>query len=123
MKYVTRFLFIPVAIVVVAFAVANRQPATISLWPLPWDLSVPVFLAVLGALAIGALIGGAVVWFSVVKWRMRAKSDERRIRNLEHEMDAHDPAPANDTASSAKPSGSTLPVAGADRRIGRRAGG
>ena len=119
MKYFSRLLFIPVAIVVVAFAVANRQSATISLWPLPWELAVPVFLAVLGALAVGALIGGAVVWFSVVKWRMRAKSDERRIRTLEHEMDTHDATPANDTTSA---TGSTLPVAGGDRRIGRRTG-
>ena len=50
---------VPAALVVVDFAVANRQPLTLELWPLPWSLEAPAFLAVLGALGAGLVIGAA----------------------------------------------------------------
>jgi uncharacterized integral membrane protein len=86
LKYLARLAFIPIAIVVVVFAVTNRGPVTLSLWPLPYDIVIPLFLAVLGALGAGVLIGGGVVWFGIVKWRFRARAGERRSRALEREL-------------------------------------
>jgi len=48
---------LPLAAFAVAFAVANRQPVELDLWPLPITLGLAVYLAVLGALAIGLILG------------------------------------------------------------------
>jgi uncharacterized integral membrane protein len=104
LKYFWRLVFIPVAVVVVVFAVTNRSPVTLSLWPLPYDIVVPLFVSVLGALGAGVLIGGGAIWFGVVKWRLRARAGERRSKSLERELAAA--RPHEDAMAPAQP---TLP--------------
>ena len=103
MRYFARLVFIPVAVIVVIFAVMNRGPATVSLWPLPYDIVVPLFVAVLGALAAGALLGGGVVWFGIVKWRFKARAGQRRTRALERELAAARPHDDERIAAAAPP--------------------
>jgi uncharacterized integral membrane protein len=106
LKYFARLVFIPVAVAVVIFAVMNRGAVTVSLWPLPYDIVIPLFVAVLGAMAAGALLGGGVVWFGIVKWRFKARAGERRARALERELAATHPredVPASGAAPLALP--------------------
>jgi len=98
-----RLVFIPVAVVVVIFAVTNRGPVTVSLWPLPYDIVIPLFVAVLGATAAGALLGGGVVWFGIVKWRFKARAGERRTRALERELAATRPREDERVSAAAPP--------------------
>ena len=49
---------LPLVLVVAAFALSNRQRVTLDLWPLPVETTLPLYLAVLGPLALG-LLGGA----------------------------------------------------------------
>lgn len=44
------------------FAASNPQPAVLALWPLPFTLETPLYLAAFGPFLIGALVGGLVVW-------------------------------------------------------------
>lgn len=57
MKRLTWILVLPLAAVAVIFAVMNRTPVAIDLWPLPWQIQAPVFLILLGSLGVGLLIG------------------------------------------------------------------
>lgn len=86
MKLFYRLVFIPVAAVFVVFAVANRHPLTLNLWPLPLEIDLPVYIAVLGALAAGMAIGGSAQWISDGKWRRRARADKRKASALEHRL-------------------------------------
>lgn len=86
MKIFYRLVFIPVAAVFVVFAVANRHTLTLKLWPLPLEIDLPVYIAVLGALAVGMAIGGSVQWISDGKWRRRARSDKRKANALERQL-------------------------------------
>ncbi len=86
MKLLSRLVFIPVAAIVIVFAVANRQPVTLELWPLPFAVDLPVYLAVLGALVIGVLIGGLVQWLSDTRWRRKARVGERKASALAREL-------------------------------------
>lgn len=107
MRYFSRLVFIPVAVIVVIFAVMNRGSVTVSLWPLPYDIVIPLFVAVLGAAAAGALLGGGVVWFGIVKWRFRARAGARRTKALERELAAvrpHEDEPMTAAAPPALPS-------------------
>ena len=72
---------IPVIIVVAVFAVMNRQEVALNLWPLPWDLSAPLFLLTLAAILFGFLFGCLVMWFSGSRHR-------RRLRETRRDLDA-----------------------------------
>ena len=86
MKIFYRLVFIPVAAVFVVFAVANRHALTLNLWPLPLEIDIPVYIAVLGALAVGMAIGGSAQWISDGKWRRRARAGKRKASALERQL-------------------------------------
>jgi len=82
----------PAVVILVVFAVANRAPLTLNLWPLPTTLEASVYLVVLGALLLGFLIGEAVAWINGHRWRREARRNARRIAELEAELAARAPA-------------------------------
>ena len=86
MKLISRLLFIPVAAAFVVFAVANRHELTLNLWPLPLEVDLPVYIALLGALAAGMAIGGSAQWISDGKWRRRARAGRREASALERQL-------------------------------------
>lgn len=78
MKFLGKIIFLPVAVAVVLFAIANRHEIAINFWPLPFDAETPLYVVLLGALALGILIGAAASSVSVGKWRLRARANARR---------------------------------------------
>ena len=86
MKLISRLLFIPVAAAFVVFAVANRHEVTLNLWPLPLEVDLPVYIAVLGALAAGMAIGGSAQWIADGRWRRRARAGRREASALERRL-------------------------------------
>lgn len=88
----TRWLFVvPLALVVLVLAVANRHAV-----PLRWNpfdpasaadgVELPLFLVVFATLAIGALIGGFVVWNAQRRFRRAAREEHRKAVKLEDEV-------------------------------------
>ncbi len=79
---------IPISVAVVLFALSNRQDVTLSLWPLPDDLTldVPVFLVALVPLVAGILLGGLIAWASGARHRRLARRRGRRIAKVEAEL-------------------------------------
>ena len=75
-----------VAIVVIAFAVANRGPVAISVAPFPYQLDIPIWALAVGALAVGFLSGALVRWLLDHKVRRMARRGRRRNRVLEQEL-------------------------------------
>jgi hypothetical protein len=67
LKLLRWFILPPVALLVMALAVANRQEVTFSFDPFnpaepALGLTMPLALIVLGALGIGIVIGGVATW-------------------------------------------------------------
>ena len=75
-----------VAIVVIAFAVANRGPVSISVAPFPYSLDIPIWALAVGALVVGFLAGAVVRWLLDHKVRRMARRGRRRARVLEQEL-------------------------------------
>ncbi len=86
MKYIAWPIAAVVAVVVIAFAVANRGGVSISTAPLPYVLDVPIWTLAVGALAVGFLTGALVRWLLDTKWRLAAGRARRRARALENEL-------------------------------------
>jgi uncharacterized integral membrane protein len=91
-KIIAAVILVPLAVIIIAFAVANRQIVTVSLDPFSAEhpaasLTVPLFALVMVLLVIGVLIGGIAAWLRQSKWRRTAGRLEREIRDLHIELD------------------------------------
>ena len=77
-KIVAAVILVPLAIIIVAFAVANRQIVTVSLDPFSPaarrpTVTLPLFALIFVLLILGVVIGGFAAWLRQGKWRrMRA---------------------------------------------------
>jgi len=79
---------LPLAVVVTVFAVANRAEIRFDLWPLPFGVDLPAYLAVLVPLALGLAGGFLLGWASGLKARLRASEQRRRAESLQRQLDA-----------------------------------
>lgn len=109
MRHLSWIVTIPVALVAILFAISNRGIVTLSLWPLPFTLETPVYLATLIALVVGFLAGGFIVWNSQRRHRRRARRESNRVLYLERELKE---AQARAAAAEKRLAESTRPVSG-----------
>jgi len=75
------------ALIIIAFSVTNRGAVTVSFAPLPFELNIPLFAVVLGALAIGLLAGVITKMLVASPHRRIARERLHRIRALEREVE------------------------------------
>lgn len=109
-RIVSFLIIVPLAIVIVAFAVANRQSVTVSFDPFSsaspaYAATVPFFVMIFALLILGVLVGGVAAWIRQAKWRRTARRLDGEVRALHQEMDAirrrFAPEPSVTTAESA----------------------
>ena len=92
-KIIAAILLVPLAVIIVAFAVANRHIVTVSLDPFSAEhpaasLTLPLFALVIVLLVLGVLLGGIAAWLRQSKWRRTARRLEREIADLHIEIEA-----------------------------------
>jgi uncharacterized integral membrane protein len=85
-RFISRIAAVPFAIIVVAFAVANRHQIEVSLDPLPFTVGLPLYMVVIGALALGFAAGACAAWLSGHGARRQAHGAGARIAALEAEV-------------------------------------
>lgn len=81
-RIVSAVILIPLLVILVAFAVANRQAVTLSFDPFSstspaYAVTLPLFIVVFTLLIVGVIVGGTAVWFG-----------QRRIRRARRRLDA-----------------------------------
>ena len=87
-------LLIAMAVVLLTIALANRVPVTVRLLPQDlaaffggtWALEMPLFLALLGGVVAGLLVGFVWEWIRESKYRGTASSKSREVARLEREL-------------------------------------
>ena len=77
-KIVTAVIIVPLAVVIVAFAVTNRQTVTVSFDPFSaaspaYAATLPLFAVIFAVLIFGVLVGGIAAWLRQGKWRRTAR--------------------------------------------------
>jgi len=77
---------LPFLIVLIAFALSNRQPVTLALWPTGLELTTRVSIAILAGMGGAFLLGALVVWLPALCVRRRARRSERTVRELQAQV-------------------------------------
>ena len=104
-RIVSTLIVVPLALAIIAFAVANRQSVTVSFDPFStaspaYAATVPLFVLIFVLLILGVLIGGAAAWIGQAKWRRTARRLDADVRALHQELEmirrrfAPEPPPA-----------------------------
>lgn len=100
--FVKGLVLLPVAIVVVLLAVANRQTVLLSFDPFSgsapeFSLAVPLFAVIFGAVLVGIVIGGIGAWLGQAGHRRARRRSAREVNRLRADLDRQRsaaPAPA-----------------------------
>ena len=87
-KFVTALVVIPLGIIFIVFAVANRHFVTVSFDPFnsvdpAVAVSLPLFVVIIAVAILGVVAGGMATWFRQRRWRRAARqheADARRAR-------------------------------------------
>jgi len=92
-KFIRALVLVPLAIVLVAFAVANRQTVLISFDPFDraepaLSVTLPLYVLILAMIIVGVIVGGVAAWLRQGRWRGRARMAEALARELKAENDA-----------------------------------
>ena len=122
-KFFTALIVIPLSLLFVVFAVANRHFVTVSFDPFnSRDPSVatamPLFALIIVVAILGVLAGGIATWFRQGYWRRAARQHEADARQARAEL-----ADLRANAATASPASSrflALPPQGAGYDAGRR---
>lgn len=85
-KWIIGFI---ITVLVTVFAVINRNNVSVSWSPFPADdsISLPLYVVVLCAMALGFMIGAGAVWMNSGSLRREKRRQKREIKILEREVD------------------------------------
>ena len=91
-KIVRALVLIPLAIILIALAVANRQVVTVSFDPFDraepaFSLALPLYVLILALVIAGVVLGGVAAWMRQGRWRGRARQAETQAHELRLEND------------------------------------
>jgi uncharacterized integral membrane protein len=92
-KIVTAIILIPIIVLFIGFAVANRQIVSVSFDPFDqshpaYALTLPLFGIVFVLLIVGVVIGGIASWLRQGRWRRSARKHEAEAAALREEIAA-----------------------------------
>lgn len=118
LRWLSFLITVPVTLVVVLFAVSNREIVSAELFPLPFTVEAPFYLYVLVAIIMGLLTGSAVTWVYGHGARAAARREAKRAARLEKElidlravalrMDA--PPPSGSSSAAVLPATAPVPL-------------
>ncbi len=91
-RFLKALILLPVSILVVLLAVANRAPVTLSLDPFSqeapeFSTSAPLFAVIFASVMLGVLIGGAAAWLAQGRNRSAKRQARREAQHLRQETE------------------------------------
>jgi putative membrane protein len=86
MRLVTWTVGLIVAVAAILFAVSNRAPVSVTVWPFPFAVDVGLYIIVLASVFAGFLVGALVTWVAQGKHRRKVRRQRAEIRSLEGEL-------------------------------------
>lgn len=120
-KFFSALVIIPLAIVFIVFAVANRHLVTVSFDPFNSSdpavgATLPLFVVIILSAILGVIAGGMATWFTQGRWRRAARqreADAQRARAELADLRAH-------VATASRNGTQRLPAPGSPYMAGER---
>jgi len=90
-KFFTALVVIPLGVIFVIFAVANRHLVTVSFDPFDSTtpavaVTLPLFVVIIAVAIIGVAAGGMATWFRQRRWRRAARQHEADARQARAQL-------------------------------------
>jgi uncharacterized integral membrane protein len=90
-RIVTLAIVLPLAAVIIAFAVANRELVTVSFDPFTsvnpaYSATFPLFILIFILVIVGVVVGGTAAWLRQSHWRRAARKLDGEARQLRQEL-------------------------------------
>jgi uncharacterized integral membrane protein len=90
-KFLNAIVWIPLAVILVVFAVANRHLITVSFDPFNSNdpalgITLPLFVVIIAVAILGVVAGGSATWFGQRRWRRAARQHEADARELRAQL-------------------------------------
>src|SRR5215471_18967465 len=90
-KFFSALIIVPMSLLLVVFAVANRHFVTVSFDPFDstdpaLSASLPLFVLVIAAAIVGVIAGGCATWFGQRRWRRAARRHEADARTAKTQL-------------------------------------
>lgn len=73
-------IFVLLGLLVAAFISSNTDTTNLSLFPLPYEITLPLFVVALSMLFLGLLLGGFIVYLGQLKKTFLLKRDIRKSK-------------------------------------------
>lgn len=86
LRFFRLLLAVVALVVIVIFAIANRDPVDVSFAPLPIAMELPLYGVFLVGLVLGVLIGGVYVWLTALARAAEARRLRHKNRALENQL-------------------------------------
>jgi uncharacterized integral membrane protein len=92
-KILTAVIVVPLAVLIIVFAVANRQAVTVSFDPFSathpaYAVTLPLFVLIFILVILGVIVGGSASWLRQGRWRRSARRLDADLHALRGEMEA-----------------------------------
>ncbi|MBB4286087.1 lipopolysaccharide assembly protein LapA domain-containing protein [Roseospira goensis] len=84
-KFFAWVIGVPVIVIAVFFAIDNQDPVVLGLWPTQYELQVPLYWAVEGALLAGFIIGVFLTWLAGGRARGQVRHYRRETNSARRE--------------------------------------
>lgn len=108
-SFIKGIILLPIAVIVVLLAVANREPVRLSFDPFSasapeFSVTLPLFAILFAAVALGVIVGGIGAWLSQADNRRARRQSTRELNRLRSETERMRSYPA------ARQGGASAPV-------------
>jgi len=90
-KFFTALVLIPLGVIFLAFAIANRRLVTVSFDPFnatdpSVGLTLPLFMVIIVVAILGVLAGSFATWLRQRRWRRAARQNEAEARDARAQL-------------------------------------
>lgn len=91
-KFLTALIVVPLGLIFIVFAVANRHFITVSFDPFNTadpsvGVSLPLFVVIIGSAIFGVIAGSVATWFGQGRWRRASRRHEAEAARALRELD------------------------------------
>jgi uncharacterized integral membrane protein len=112
-RFLYRAIILAAAMLLILFAVSNRETVSLELWPLPFLVDLPLYLLFFLSLLVGTVIGASAARIAGRGTRRELRRHRRRSEALEREL----AATHSQLENRPEPTTTALP---ADRQLSQR---